>query len=291
MDNKQIRKDRLWLLVSEAGSIIELARMLGMRSGATLSQILSAKPGRSVVRNVGDKLARKLEEACNKPYGWMDQPLNDDEQQKIALSNVEPEKPPPSLWFGTEEESAPDRLGFFRGNTEPLFASESKATYHSPQKSSWGRFPVAGQPSERKLYGELVPISTVELSASAGVSGFQVEGITETSAPIFFRRAWVQSKGWNPAKLLAVHVAGASMEPALYDGDLIVINTAQTEPSDGCVFAVNYEGEVVVKRLKRDQGEWWIASDNPNKQRFPDKKLDEHAYTIGKVVYRQSEVI
>lgn len=28
----------------------------------------------------------------------------------------------------------------------------------------------------------------------------------------------------------------------------MVVNTAGTEPKDGCVFAVNYEGELVMKR-------------------------------------------
>ena len=42
------------------------------------------------------------------------------------------------------------------------------------------------------------------------------------------------------------------------NGDTVVINTAQAEPKDGAVFAVNYEGQLVIKRLVRDAGQWWL---------------------------------
>jgi SOS-response transcriptional repressor LexA len=78
------------------------------------------------------------------------------------------------------------------------------------------------------------------------------------------------------------------MEPGLWDGDLIVINSVDTQPKDGEVFVANYEGEVVIKRMERNAGEWWLTSDNP---RFKPKKCDEHAEIIGRVIYKQSERI
>lgn len=73
MDIKQIRLRKLRLLIGEAGTIANLAR-LSHTAPAYLSQILNSLPtstGRP--RSVGDKLARKLETAMEKPYGWMDQ--------------------------------------------------------------------------------------------------------------------------------------------------------------------------------------------------------------------------
>jgi len=73
MDIKQIRLRNLRMLVREAGTIANLAR-LSSTAPAYLSQILNSLPtstGRP--RSVGDKLARKLESAMDKPYGWMDQ--------------------------------------------------------------------------------------------------------------------------------------------------------------------------------------------------------------------------
>ena len=106
-----------------------------------------------------------------------------------------------------------------------------------------------------------------------------------------FRREWYERNGYQPDKLLAVRVSNGSMEPGLYDGDTVVVNTADTTPADGVVFAVNYEGELVIKRLVRDSGQWWLASDNPDQRRYPRKVCDEHAFLLGRIVHKQSEKI
>jgi len=91
---------------------------------------------------------------------------------------------------------------------------------------------------------------------------------------------------------VALRVCGQSMEPSLYEGDLIVVNTQQTEPKDGRVFVVLYEGVVSVKRLVRDAGAWWLESDNADKRAFPRKACtDETTVPVGEVVYKQSERI
>lgn len=138
---------------------------------------------------------------------------------------------------------------------------------------------------------EFAPVQRVRLQLSAGVTGYSVDAEGENGKPIFFRRDFLASKGWRPDQLLALRVNGDSMEPGLWDKDMVVIHTADTEPRDGEVFAVNYEGEATIKRLKRDAGEWWLTSDNPDKTRYPDKRCHEGAIIIGKAVYKQSERI
>lgn len=76
------------------------------------------------------------------------------------------------------------------------------------------------------------------------------------------------------------------METSLWDGDLVVMNRADTTLKDGEVYVVNYEGELVIKRLSRDAGSWWLTSDNA---RYKPKRCDEHAEILGRVVYKQSE--
>jgi phage repressor protein C with HTH and peptisase S24 domain len=78
------------------------------------------------------------------------------------------------------------------------------------------------------------------------------------------------------------------MEPGLYDGDTVVVDTAQTEPLDGEAFAVNYDGELVVKRMIRDAGQWWLSSDNPNQAKYPRKACTENTHIIGRIVQKQS---
>jgi phage repressor protein C with HTH and peptisase S24 domain len=139
---------------------------------------------------------------------------------------------------------------------------------------------------------EFVEIRKVQLKLSAGISGFSIDHIQEDALPITFRRDWFVKNGYNPEDLIAIKVNGDSMEPALYADDTVVINTADKIPKDGIVFAVNYEGEDVVKRLLRDNGEWWLLSDNPDQRRFP-KKLCAGAecILIGRIVHKQSEHI
>lgn len=134
-------------------------------------------------------------------------------------------------------------------------------------------------------------VRRVQFKLSAGVSGYAVEYLDDDGPPIVFRKDWFKTHGYRPEKLLAAIVNGASMEPTLYDGDLVVINTDQPEPIDGRAFALNYEGVMSIKRLVRDGGEWWLRSDNPDKIRFPDKRTHAEVSIIGEIVYRQSERI
>ena len=134
-------------------------------------------------------------------------------------------------------------------------------------------------------------IRRVRFALSAGAHGYAVEYEEEPAAPIVFKRQWYERNGYRPEKLFAVRVMNGSMEPGLYDGDVVVVNTEATTPKDGCVFAVNYEGEMVIKRLVRDAGSWWLSSDNPDQRRYPRKVCDEHCILIGQIVHKQSERI
>ena len=134
-------------------------------------------------------------------------------------------------------------------------------------------------------------IRRVRFALSAGAHGYAVEYEEEPAAPIVFKRQWYERNGYRPEKLFAVRVMNGSMEPGLYDGDVVVVNTDAATPKDGCVFAVNYEGEMVIKRLVRDAGAWWLCSDNPDQRRYPRKVCDEHCILIGQIVHKQSERI
>jgi phage repressor protein C with HTH and peptisase S24 domain len=135
-------------------------------------------------------------------------------------------------------------------------------------------------------------IKRVSLKLSAGITGFGVEMDIEDKTPIVMQKGWFSKRGYVPEKLLAVTVAGQSMEPGLYDGDTVVINTADTKPADGEAFAINYEGELLIKRLVRDNGLWWLSSDNSDQRKFPRKQCEgDVCLIIGKIVHKQSERI
>lgn len=139
---------------------------------------------------------------------------------------------------------------------------------------------------------DYAPVRRVNIKAQAGVSGFSIEYLlNDEKPPIFFRRDWYRAKGFAPDRMIAVRVTGESMIPTLYPDDLIVINTAQTQPQHSKTFLVSYEGEIVVKRLVRDDGQWWLTSDNADQRRYPRVKCNGETEIIGEVVYRQTEVI
>lgn len=140
---------------------------------------------------------------------------------------------------------------------------------------------------------DLTPIRKVKLRITAGVTGFAVEPLDEADGPpLFFRNDWMQQKGYKPYHLITIKVKGHSMEDKLFEGDMVTLNTADTDPKDGEVFAVNYEGEPVVKRMKRERGTWWLTSDNMDKARYPDKECVEGScIIIGRVIHKQSERI
>jgi phage repressor protein C with HTH and peptisase S24 domain len=82
------------------------------------------------------------------------------------------------------------------------------------------------------------------------------------------------------------------MEPNLYEGDQVIVNTSDTKMQDGAVFAFNYEGEAVIKRLVRDQGDWWLTSDNSDQRKYARKRCrNGECIIVGRVVRRETDRI
>lgn len=138
---------------------------------------------------------------------------------------------------------------------------------------------------------DVVHIPKVKLRLRAGVTGFQTEpdtGHGSTTTGVF--RSWVNRKGYNAEQLISFEVHGESMEPTFYEGDIVVINLADKQLIDNGVYAINYEGEAVIKRLSRDAGQWWLMSDNPDQRKYYRRRCaGVECIVIGRVVYRQGE--
>lgn len=131
-------------------------------------------------------------------------------------------------------------------------------------------------------------VRRVSVKAQAGITGYAVEAVDDLP-PIVFRADWYKAHGYKPERLLALRVRGESMVPSLWPGDLIVVNTENTTPKDGVAALVAYYGEVTVKRLQMDAGQWWLTSDNPDQRRHARKLCDDSTVLIGEVIYKQSE--
>lgn len=135
----------------------------------------------------------------------------------------------------------------------------------------------------------LTIIPKVRLRLTAGISGFEVEPEPFDGTTAAVPTEWIERNGYDRSKLIAIIVRGESMEKTLYEGDQVVVNTADHRLVDGEIYAINYEGEPVIKRLTRDAGQWWLTSDNSDQRRYYRRVCDESVKVIGRVVRRESE--
>lgn len=79
----EIRRSRLGQLVEKHGSIADLNQAIGWaRTDPKLSQIKNnnKRPGRDASYQMGDAMAREIEDALGLERGWMDNPITPLEQ-------------------------------------------------------------------------------------------------------------------------------------------------------------------------------------------------------------------
>lgn len=185
--------------------------------------------------------------------------------------------------------NAPEDTGSNREKLLRIFAEIERTEQTKP--------PVAAQyqgiPGARPVHvvdedspGQYL-IPRVTLRLQAGITGYQSDVDYRDGGTVGVSRTWVENKGYDPTRLISVDVKGESMEPTIYEGDTVVINLEETQPVDNCVYAVNYDGEAVIKRLSRDMGKWWLMSDNPDQRRYYRRACQgSECIIIGRVVRR-----
>ncbi|WP_306393423.1 LexA family transcriptional regulator [Telluria beijingensis] len=137
--------------------------------------------------------------------------------------------------------------------------------------------------------GAFVHIPKVRLLVSAGVSGFGVEPEPYDGSTATVPADWLRRRQLRAEHLIAIRVRGRSMEPTFNEGDTVFINKLDTEPSDGAVFVINYEGEDVIKRLTRDAGDWYLVSDNRSQEYHRKLCKGAECIIIGRVVRSERE--
>lgn len=114
-----------------------------------------------------------------------------------------------------------------------------------------------------------VEIKRVKLKLSAGINRIQIEHCIEIGEPVSYTKEWLQRRGLFPEDLLALEVSGDSMSPGMEPGDVVVINMAEKVPKHNKIFAVNFDGQAVIKRLMFNNKNWFLYSDNPDQKQFP----------------------
>ena len=134
-----------------------------------------------------------------------------------------------------------------------------------------------------------VDIPRFDIAASAGHGALAESEIS--TGHYAFNRAWLNSRGLNPATLTVIAVRGDSMEPELYDQDLILLDQSKKEPGDGDMYVVRYFDELFVKRIQKiPDRRFQLHSTNRLYESIEVKAFDNNDLTfIGKVVASMHE--
>lgn len=127
-------------------------------------------------------------------------------------------------------------------------------------------------------------IRKLDVAASAGPGALVDREIvlgTDTLDPTLARKL-----GLRDGQAAIIRVRGSSMEPGLFDGDHIVVDTADNTPrAKGGVYVIRIDDAVMVKRVALIRGALVATSDNPEAGPVPDGAIA----VIGRVVWQMRE--
>ena len=127
-------------------------------------------------------------------------------------------------------------------------------------------------------------IRKLDVAASAGPGALVDREIvlgTDTLDPGLARKL-----GLRDGRAAIIRVRGNSMEPGLFDGDHIVVDTADRTPrAKGGVYVIRIDDAVMVKRVALVRGALVATSDNPDAAAVPDGAIA----VIGRVVWQMRE--
>ncbi len=87
----------------------------------------------------------------------------------------------------------------------------------------------------------------------------------------------------HPAATFVIRVSGYSMSGAgIFDNDLLIVDRS-IKPRSGQVVVAVVEGEMVVKRLRRKKGVWWLVPEAPEHAEFEAAPMGEGSEIWGVV--------
>lgn len=142
---------------------------------------------------------------------------------------------------------------------------------------------------EDAMPSDSIQIKAYRVGFSAGNGYRATYDEIEESEPATYRLSWFHKTGINPKNARRFKVVGDSMEPFLFAGDSVLIDTGETDPAriiDGKVYAIRYGNDLRVKRLfRRLDGSLILRSDNPayKDEEVPPELAEEHICILGRV--------
>lgn len=206
--------------------------------------------GPNPTRNIGNTIARRIEVAHGLPTGWLDVEHTPHE-------------------FGAQSSTGNDAL------IKRLLPDDHGNVV------TWERAEDLPPDDDR------VWLDRYDFRFSAGTGLIQWEIRHKKALP--FDIGFFRALGSKPKDCKLVQVHGDSMEPYLFDRDMIMVDTAKTHIRDGKVYAIHFEGEPLVKQIFKQAG-GSIMLHSINASKYPDKTvtqdLMEAVTIVGEVIYR-----
>lgn len=146
--------------------------------------------------------------------------------------------------------------------------------------------PQTPSPAPSTQGGEFcsVPMAYAKLAAGDGRLVYK-DG---SASSYHFRSEWLH-RVCSPAAAALFEVEGASMEPTIYDGGVVMVDTSDKEFKDGRIFAIRIGDYVRIKRLfQAMDGRIRISSDNPA---FQDEYIrQDELEIIGRAFWQASAI-
>jgi phage repressor protein C with HTH and peptisase S24 domain len=107
---------------------------------------------------------------------------------------------------------------------------------------------------------------------------------TDPQEPQVIARRPVKPQYNNHGKRI-FRVVGQSMEPTIWEGEDIVVDTEDLNLEDDAVYLIAIpNGDVVVKRVRWEDGERWLFSDNPDQRRYRPTRIEQGTVVRGRVI-------
>lgn len=139
--------------------------------------------------------------------------------------------------------------------------------------------PTAAQISEQL---DLVQVNEIDLRFGMG-GGAYFDAPIKAEA-MSFSKAWLAHfTSASPDNLFFAKGIGDSMQPTIYDGDIVLIDRSQKQPMMGDqIWAITQYGHGMIKRLRPTENGYKILSDNQSVP--PDTAMDGSMDIIGRVI-------
>jgi len=114
----------------------------------------------------------------------------------------------------------------------------------------------------------------------------------ELTEGLVFKRDWLKRINAKPENLFVIYADGDSMEPYIFEGDVVLFDTSETDPKDKQVYVIRRpDGGTSIKRLIQQlSGTWVIRSDSSDKAANPDEPVSDSSIhdmpILGRVIWR-----